>query len=361
MDLGLTDTQVMLKESLAKLLAAGVSYDRLRELQSAGTADDALWSRLAADGWLSLPVPAARGGGDAELMDVAVAVEEIARSAAVIPVAETYASAVAATRHGTDEAQDLIAAGLADGLMSLTIAVASGDPDDPDGGVTVTGERLSGQKKFVDYGQTASHHLVIAASGGEQGVYLVAAEPGSVRAVPLAAIGQTPQANVSYDQALAIYVGGPQCAAELAAVATLLCSAQLLAYADVALGLSVGYVATRHQFGRPLGAFQAVQHIAADMATAVEQARFLIYEAIWKQQHGAADATDVALAKAIASRTGVFVTMQAHELHGGMGVTDEYPLHFFSRRAKDRSVAWGGEQQSLRVIAGTVERAEQWI
>jgi 3-oxocholest-4-en-26-oyl-CoA dehydrogenase beta subunit len=125
--------------------------------------------------------------------------------------------------------------------------------------------------------------------------------------------------------------------------------------------MTIGYVRNRFQFGRPLGAFQAVQHHCADMATAVEQARFLIYEAIWKLQHGAARPEDIALAKAVASRTGVFVTMQAHQLHGGMGVTDEYPLHFYSRRAKERSVAWGSEHESLRVLAGSVDAAEEWI
>jgi alkylation response protein AidB-like acyl-CoA dehydrogenase len=356
-DLGLSDTQVMLKESLAKLLAANVSHERLRQLQSDGVADDLLWSRLAAGGWLSLPLPESRGGGGATLMDVAVAVEEIARAAAVVPVAETYACAVAVSNYGTEEAAGLIAAGLGDGSVSLTAAVIDG----AGGAAIVVDGRLSGLKKFVDYGQTCSHHLVVASEHGQEGVYLVAAGSAGVSSEPLSTIGQTPQANVRYESAAALRAGGPECAAELSRLATMFCSAQLLAYADVALGMTVDYVRNRVQFGRPLGAFQAVQHHCADMATALESARFLIYETIWKLQHGEARAEDLAMAKAIASRTGVFVTMQAHQLHGGMGVTDEYPLQFYSRRAKERSVAWGSEHESLRVLAGAVESAEKWI
>jgi alkylation response protein AidB-like acyl-CoA dehydrogenase len=356
-DLGLSDTQLMLQESLAKLLAANVSHERLRQLQSDGVADDRLWGRLAAGGWLALPVPETRGGGGATLMDVAVAVAEIARAAAVVPVAETYACAVAVSNFGTEQARDLIAAGLSDGSLSLTAAVVNG----ADGAPTVLDGRLTGLKKFVDYGQTCSHHLVIASQQGQEGVYLVAVVPGEVSSQPLSTIGQTPQANVSYDSAAALRAGGPECAADLVRVATMFCSVQLLAYADVALGMTLDYVRNRVQFGRPLGAFQAVQHHCADMATAIESARFLIYETIWKLQHGEARPEDLAMAKAIASRTGVFVTMQAHQLHGGMGVTDEYPLQFYSRRAKERSVAWGSEHESLSVLAGAVESAEQWI
>jgi len=361
MELGLTETQLMLKESLAKLLAANVGHDRLRQLQSAGVADDLLWSRLADGGWLALPVPESRGGGDATLMDIAVAVEEIARSAAVVPVAETYACAAAVGRYGTEEAQAAIGAGLANGSMSLTAAVLRGDGNDADGGGCVTHGRLTGRKRFVDYGQTCTHHLVTASGDGRQGVYLVRVAPGEVESEALANIGQTPQANVRYERAAAVHAGGPECAAELVRLSTLLCSVQLLAYADFALNLTVGYVSNRFQFGRPLGAFQAVQHHCADMATAVEQARFLIYEALWKLQHGTAQPDDIALAKAVASRTGVFVTMQAHQLHGGMGVTDEYPLHFYSRRAKERSVAWGSEHESLAVLAESVDAAVEWI
>jgi 3-oxocholest-4-en-26-oyl-CoA dehydrogenase beta subunit len=135
---------------------------------------------------------------------------------------------------------------------------------------------------------------------------------------------------------------------------------QLLAYAQLALDLTVPYVRDRVQFGRSLGTFQAVQQECADMAMAVEAARYLTYETVWKVQHSTATLTDLALAKAAASRTGTFVTMQAHQLHGGIGMTEEYPLQFFSRRAKERSLAWGSEHEWMQQVARTVDKDEDW-
>jgi alkylation response protein AidB-like acyl-CoA dehydrogenase len=181
-----------------------------------------------------------------------------------------------------------------------------------------------------------------------------------VAQVALSNVGRTPQSNATYRDAPAVLAGEGECVARLTEVATALACVQLLAYAQVALDLTVGYVKERMQFGKPLGTFQAVQHHCADMATAVEATRFLTYETVSKVEGSIASATDLAVAKAAASRTAVFVTMQAHQLHGGMGMTEEYPLQFFSRRAKERSLAWGSEHESLLAIARSVEKDEDW-
>jgi alkylation response protein AidB-like acyl-CoA dehydrogenase len=148
--------------------------------------------------------------------------------------------------------------------------------------------------------------------------------------------------------------------ARLTEVATVLAGVQLLGYAQFALDLTVDYVRDRFQFSRPLGTFQAVQHRCADMATMVEATRFLTYETVWKVHRGAATTYDLAVAKAAASRTAVFATMEAHQLHGGIGVTEEYPLQFYSRRVKERSLAWGSQHASLLEIARFVDHDEDW-
>jgi alkylation response protein AidB-like acyl-CoA dehydrogenase len=94
--------------------------------------------------------------------------------------------------------------------------------------------------------------------------------------------------------------------------------------------------------------------------SALDAARYLTYEAVWKVEHGTCSPADLATAKAAASRTGVFVTLTAHQLHGGMGMTEEYPLHFFSRRAKERSLAWGSEHESLALLADSVTDETDW-
>jgi alkylation response protein AidB-like acyl-CoA dehydrogenase len=360
MDLELSETQAMFKDSLQGLLGHEVTYDRIRELQANATVDEDLWMRLAEAGWLSLPFSElidSRVG----LPDVAIAVEEIAKSAAVIPFVETMACALAVSHAGTETAREILTAAVPSGAMKVAAAFIEDVNATSQTSTIVCDGHLVGHKKFIDYGQSCSHHLVHAVENGEAGLFLVPAEPPGVRLERLSNIGRTPQAKATYHGAAAVRAGGPDCYLRLVQVGTLLCSVQLLGYAQVALDLTVEYVKVREQFGRPLGSFQAVQHHCADMATAVEATRFLVYECAWKLDRGEATVEDIAVAKAAASRTGVYVTSQAHQLHGGIGVTEEYPLQFYSRRAKERSVAWGSEHASILEIARTVDDPGSWL
>ncbi|MCC6382751.1 MAG: hypothetical protein IT304_09585, partial [Dehalococcoidia bacterium] len=97
------------------------------------------------------------------------------------------------------------------------------------------------------------------------------------------------------------------------------------------------------------------------MATMVEESRFLVYEAVWAIDQGTVTANQLAVAKAQASRTATEVPMQAHQLHGGIGITEEYDLHFFSRHGKERAVAWGTYEECLGYLADTIEEDEGWL
>jgi alkylation response protein AidB-like acyl-CoA dehydrogenase len=271
------------------------------------------------------------------------------------------ACAVAVLQSGVASVAQGVAGAVQSGAMTLAPALLERSDRYGETSATVEDGRLNGVKKFVDFGQSCSHHLVHAIGAEGAGLYLVAAGAPEVRCLPLDTTGRTPQAHVEYRGAPTTFAGDVACFERLMQIGTILCCAQLLGCAQKALDLAVDYVGGRVQFGRPLGTFQAVQHHCADMATAVEATRVLVYEATWKVERGEATATDLAFAKAAASRTGVFVTTQSHQLHGGIGVTDEYPLQLYSRRAKERSVAWGSLHESLLAIAGTVERDEAWV
>ena len=125
--------------------------------------------------------------------------------------------------------------------------------------------------------------------------------------------------------------------------------------------MTVEYTSSRVQFGQPIGSFQAVQHHCANMATMVEASRFLAYEAVWAIDKDVATDEQIALAKACASRTVSEVTMQAHQLHGGIGIVEEYDLHFFSLRGKERALSWGSAEECLAIVAGSVEKEEDWL
>ena len=353
MDLSLSETQEMLRDSISQLLRREMSWERVRESQSTGYGDEPLWKTLSSAGWVTLAFPDSLGGGGADLLDIAVATEEIAKSAAVVPFVETMSATYAVVQAGTSLACERLATEVRDSAAGVTAALG------PDDAFVVDG-LLTGTKRYVDYGQACACHLVAATENGVPNVYLVSAGSPGVSQQPLKNIGRTPQSTVNYHRVPVTPAGGPATLARLTEVATILACVQLLGYAQFALDLTVGYVRDRFQFSRPLATFQAVQHRCADMATMVEATRFLTYETVWKLHHGAATTQDLAVAKAAASRTAVFATMEAHQLHGGIGVTEEYPLQFFSRRVKERSLAWGSQHASLLEIARYVDRDEDW-
>jgi alkylation response protein AidB-like acyl-CoA dehydrogenase len=352
MQLDLTETQSMMREGIAGLLARELSWERVRETRDGGGVDDALWSSLAAAGWLSLPFA---GGVESPLLDASLLLAEVAKSGAIVPFLETIACSFVLAETAGDDQLDDVRRGVEAGTVTFAPAVAGAETAAVAAGV------LSCVRRFVDFGQACTHHLVAATEDGEHLLFLVDATSDAVTFQPAHHIGRLPQATATYRAAVACRIGGPGAVARLRDIGTVLAAVELVAYGEVALGLTVGHVAERVQFGRPLGAFQAVQHQCADMATLLEAARFLVYETVWKLEHGQATATEIAVAKAAASRAGAFVTMQAHQLHGGIGMTEEYPLQFFSRRAQARAVAWMSQHEALLEVARTVDENERWV
>ena len=361
MDIALTETQSLLRDAMRDYLQKEVTFDRIRQLEADGGYDRELWSYLAGSGFLGLPFPEELGGGGGELTDLAVLLEELTRRAAVIPFMETMSSAVTVQRHGTADVSRDMLAGVIAGTTTIAPAVLEAGDSWDQCDATVAGGRLTGVKCFVDYGQVVTHHLVSAREGAGIGLYLVDADAPEVTTVPLRNIGRTPQANITYAGAPVRAVGGDESVRFLVACARSLAAIQCLGNAQQALDMTVEYVAMRVQFGRPIGTFQAVQHHVANMATMTLATRFLAYEAVWKLDRGLASVRDIATAKAWASKTATETPMMAHQLYGGIGFTEEYDLHFFSRKGKERALAWGTSEEMLGLLGETIAEVESWL
>ena len=356
MDATLSETQRLLRDSLRDYLRKEAPFDRVRELERAGGVDETLWSHLVDAGFLALPFAERHGGEGGELIDAAIMLEELTRRAAIVPFLETLAAALAIERHGDEALADEIVRGVIAGAVTLAPALPSGG----DGAPRVGGGALTGECRFVDYGADVTHHLVEAAADGESGLWLVEARGAGIHAEPLRTIARTPQARVRYASAPARRAGGADALRFLRRAGRALCAVQCVAAAGQALDMTVEYVGMRVQFGRPIGSFQAVQHHCADMATQTLAARFLARRAVWNLDHGRGGDREIAKAKALASRAATEVTMQAHILHGGIGYTEEYDLHFFSRRGKERALAWGAVDECLALAAATLDEVRPW-
>lgn len=361
MDVALSETQSLLRDSIRDYLSKELPFDRVRQLEREGGYDRELWNYLQSAGYLALPFPESLGGDAGELTDLAVLLEELTRRAAIIPFMETMVATLAVVRHGDPAIAEELTHGVIAGRILLAPAILEASDRYDDIAIEVIDGSISGEKRFVDYGQVVAHHMVVARENGQLGLYLVDADEPAVTMRPLINLAHTPQADVTYQGARARKAGGEDAVRFLRQAAQALTSIQCLGNAQQALDMTIEYVSMRVQFGRPIGSFQAVQHHCANMATMVEATRFLAYEATWAVDRGTATEKQLAVAKAQASRTATETPMQAHHLHGGIGITDEYGLHFFSRHGKERALAWGTNEECLRLLADTIEEDEPWL
>jgi len=360
MNLDLTETQSLLQETVRGYLEAEVPYDRIREQEREQRWDGALWKSVCEQGWPGLAFPEDLGGGGGSLVDLGLLVEAFARRAAIVPILETVVAARAMAGSSGPGSQ-LIPSVLSGDVVPVPALLEADDRFDAVALEVGADGRLSGEKRFVDYGQFATHHLVAARDGGETGLHLVDARAGGVECEPLRTIGRTPVCSVRYDGAASERVAGAEAHAGLIRLGRALAAVQCVGSMQEALDMTVQYACVREQFGKPIGSFQAVRHHCANMASRVASARALAFEALSTLDAGGAADVEVAAAKASASRAAPEVLMLCHQVYGGNGVIEENDLYFFTLRGKERSLAWGSVDECLGIVAGELESGVDWF
>ncbi|MEV5712852.1 acyl-CoA dehydrogenase family protein [Amycolatopsis mediterranei] len=319
--------------------------------------DPEVWAQLTGELRLAaLAVPEEYGGDGFGLVELGVVLEEMGRSLLCAPFfSSVVLAAQALLAAGDPDACARHLPGIAAGTTQATLAVTEADGSwDPHRIATRAevvspgGWALTGHKCFVVDGTTADLLLVVART--EAGLSLFAVErtaPG-VRAESLRALDATrAQARVTLDAVPATLVGadgaGERLLETVLDVASVCLAAEQAGGARRVLETSAEYARTRHQFGRPIGSFQAVKHKCADILVQVELAEATAREAA--RLHAAAPAgfrAAAAAAHACCSRAYVFAAMENIQVHGGIGFTWEHPAHLHFRRAKSAQLLFGG-------------------
>jgi alkylation response protein AidB-like acyl-CoA dehydrogenase len=323
-------------------------------------------------GWLAWPFPARYGGADGNFFDLALLVEELGYAAAPTPF---FASIVQAglllLEAGTAAQKRALLPQIAAGEVVATLAYleADGDPAGASHGTTAaahaSGYLLRGSKCFVPYAHVATHLFCIARTrpgrSASRGLSLFRLSPhdASVTLRPLRTVAGDKQYEVTLQDTVIDHAnligrehgaGRPLHRALLRATA--LQCAEMVGGAQAALELTVAYAKQRVQFGRPLGAFQAVQHHCADMYRDVEMGRLLTYQACWLLAHDQPADAAVSAAKLKLSRVYPAIARLGHQVTGGVGYYTEYPLERYTRRALAAASAFGGaEYHAARLAA----------
>jgi len=307
--------------------------------------DESVW-RLLADqvGAFGLAVPREHGGAGGTAAETQVVCEELGRVPATLPY---LGSAVLATQAllacGATEALP----GLAAGTLVGALAWAEHGTWDPAAiRARVAGGGLTGIKEHVLDGARAGLFVVPAlAPDGELAVYTVDPAGPGVRVEPLTTLDRTrPQARVTFDAAPArlIAADGHRVLDRLLAVAATALSAEQLGGSARCLEITVAYVRTREQFGRPIGSFQAVKHRLADLYVLVESARSISHDAARALADDAADLpVRAAAAQSYCAEAFAAVTAETIQLHGGIGFTWEHEAHLHFKRAHAAAALFG--------------------
>lgn len=363
MEFDLSENQHALQGGAARLLDTHASPQRVRAAIAAeGGLDQELWSAMIEQGWTVVEVPEGAGGLGLGLVETAVLCEQVGRHAAPVPFLPVVLARWALSQPVADDDPegyamvDDLAEGLSHGSMLACIFCGP-----PPGALIaergVDGWRVTGRTGPV-IGAPESEVAVVATGVAEH----AGDSDAAVFAVPLGD-GLRPRAepamdrtrslgHLVFDQARAVHLGGPLMARELLDRAAVMASAQLLGGAARSLEMSVDYAKVRHQFGKPIGSFQAVKHRCADMLVDVEGMRSLVYAAAWNVNEGSEDASVAASsAKAWCSVSGQRVSASSLQVHGGIGFTWEHDLHIFMKRSQLDQWSYGNSGFHLDRLA----------
>ena len=343
----LTDEQSGLRDAVRTLLGKRSDSAAVRRaVAEPGGYDATLWKVFCEQiGVAALPVPERFGGVGAGRREVQLVMEELGRALTPSPMLGTVLATALLVALGDDEGCARLLPRLAEGTVS-GVAWAGVDGRWDEGAMSVTDGRLHGEAHYVLDGDTADVLLVVA----DRAVYEV--DPVAAQRVHTPTMDATRRlARVRLDGVPATRIGPPDASIALRtaldeAVRALV--AEQVGAASAVLDMTVEYSKVRHQFGRPIGSFQALKHRMADLHVLLEAARSAAYAAGDTALHPSA-------AKAYCSEAFQTIAGEAIQLHGGIAITWEHDAHLYFKRAHATAALFGSPQLHLDRLTKELE------
>jgi len=371
MDLRYTEEQEILRQTARDFLATECPKTLVRELeQSEKGYSPELWKKMAELGWMGLIIPEEYEGIGYTFQDLGVLLEEMGRNILPGPFVATITSTFPILEAGTEEQKKELLPKIAQGELILTTALLESDGVFDASGIAVKATPkgdafiINGTKLFVDMAHVASHIICITrtkeGTAPEKGITLFIVEsttPGiSCEVMPTTAqdkLCEVRLENVSVARKNVlgkIDEGWPIVEMMLRKGAIAKC-AESIGAIQTCVDMTVAYAKERVQYERPVGAFQALQHIMADMWTAMETSRYLVYEAAWMESNGLPCAKEASMAKAYVNEVYRNVSKWAVRLHGAIATSDDHDIPLYYRRSKAADTAFGGTDFHREIVA----------
>ncbi|MFN3819657.1 acyl-CoA dehydrogenase family protein [Blastomonas sp.] len=354
MPMYLNEDQAMLRDSAREFLKSEAPVSHMRKLRDDNCKDGfrhALWKQFGEMGFTGILIGEDDGGLGLGHVEAGVVLEEIGRNLSPSPFLTTAIAGVAALNHGGQHLKDKFFPGILAGETVLALAIDEGAKHRPAHIATKAersgnGFKLTGNKQFVIQGASADALIVAARTAGAPGetdgltLFAVDKDAANMSMDSARLVDSSMAAHVTFDgvevdgdAVIGEVDNGWQVLSGLLRAGRTGSAAELVGVGAGAMDMTVDYLKQRKQFGRLIGEFQALQHRSAHLYSEMEIARAAVLKAQQLLDEGKDSAeVYVSVAKAKAGRTTNLVVREGVQMHGGIGMTDEYDIGFYMKR-----------------------------
>jgi len=326
--------------------------------------DKDLWSEMSKLGWPGIMIPEKYGGSNFGISGICVVLQECAKTLTPSPLFATgVLGAFSIKTYGTDEQKEKYLPSIASGDLTVSLAVDESSHHNPyetelSAKKNNNNYLLSGKKVFVIDGASSDLLIVLARTSGNKGdstgltLFLVDSNQVGINKVKLEMADSRNYANITFenvDVPSENILGDPEAGGEaienILDIGRIAISAEMLGNSEAAFETTLDYLKQRKQFGVLIGSFQALQHRAAEMFCEIELTKSSVMAAMRAADEGSNELQRLSsLAKTVAGETLHLVSNEAIQMHGGIGVTDEYDVGFFLKRARVAEQIFGSSK-----------------
>jgi len=357
MKLILTEEQEFLRDTakdFAQERTPVTHFRSLRDNNDENLWDEDIWQEMVNLGWSGILIPEEFGGSDFGVAGISVILQECGKTLTPSPLFSTgVLGAYAISNFGTQEQKEKYLPKIVSGEITTALAVDESSHHDPCKTLFKAEQKgndflLNGKKTFVIDGASADVLIILARTSGNSGdlagltLFIIESDFDGIKKIKLDMADSRNYANIEFNDVecsnksiLGAVESGGETVERILDIGRIAMSAEMLGNAESAFETTIDYLKQRKQFGVLIGTFQALQHRAAEMFCEIELTKSAVMAAI----HGADENSNElqrlsSLAKTIAGETLNLVSNEAIQMHGGIGVTDEYDLGFFIKRSR---------------------------
>jgi alkylation response protein AidB-like acyl-CoA dehydrogenase len=371
MDLRFTEAQEILRKMARDFLATECPKALVRELEQSDEGySPELWKKMAELGWMGLVIPEKHEGMGYTFLDLTVLLEETGRNILPGPLITTVISTFPILDAGTEEQKEDLLPKIARGEVIITTALLEAEGTFNASGIAAKATPkendfiINGTKLFAEMAHVANYIICVTRTKDtttpEEGItiFLIDSKTPGIRCEVIPSIAADKLCEVRFENVIVpkknilgkIDKGWPIVEMMLRKGAIAKC-AESLGAIQACVEMTVAYSKERVQYDRPIGAFQALQHIMADMWTSMQTSRYLIYKAAWLESEGQPCAKEASLAKAYVNEVYKNVGKWAIRLHGAIATSYDHDVQLYYRRSKAADTAFGGTDFHREMVA----------